>query len=195
MYLYLIRHGQTDWNIEKRMQGQRNIELNKRGIEQTRTLSKKLKNYDIKKLYSSPLIRAYKTGKIIGEELGLDCKAVDELMEFNFGVWQGMTYAEIEREYKEQWDNWNNESWKVNIPKGESFLKGMERIVNTVDNLVDKNEDNLAIVTHGTSIEFYTNHILGTTFEKIRMERLVGDNGSVIKVHIDKKNNTKRIEK
>jgi len=193
MILYLIRHGQTDWNTVYRMQGQTDVALNATGVEQSKQLAVRLKDGRLSKLYTSPLSRALMTGKIIGDRLKLECVTVPELMEFNFGVWQGMTYDEIKQKYQEQWHAWLQESWKVKIPGAENFKEGMTRIVNTINRIVDENNDNIAIVTHGTSIEFYINYIQGKAMKEIKMEQLVGKNGSITKVRIDQKNHIMRI--
>lgn len=195
MYLYLIRHGETDWNMEKRMQGQIDINLNMNGVHQAKALGRKLKDgYDVKRLYSSPLTRAYMTGRIVGDILGLKCEKRDELMEFNFGDWQGMTYGEIEKRYSRDWHNWNNCSHLVKISGGETFREGYCRIAMAIDEIIKSNSENTAIITHGTSIEFYINYMMNTSIEEIKMERLVGENTSIYKIYIDKKQNINRLE-
>lgn len=195
MYLYLIRHGETDWNIEKRMQGQIDVNLNMNGVDQAKVLGQKLKDgYDVKRLYSSPLTRAYQTGRIAGDILDLDCEKRDELMEFNFGEWQGLTYDEIEKRYPRDWHNWKNFSHLVKINGGETFREGYNRISRAIDEIVKSNDENTAIVTHGTSIEFYINYMMNTRIEDIKMEKLIGENTSIYKILIDKKNNINRLE-
>ncbi len=195
MYLYLIRHGETDWNNEKRMQGQIDINLNMNGVEQARVLGQKLKDeYNIKKLYSSPLTRAYMTGQIAGDILGLECEKREELMEFNFGDWQGMTYDEIEKRYPRDWRNWKSCSHLSKINGGETFIAGLKRISKSIGEIVKSNDENTAIITHGTSIEFYINYMLNTKIEEIKMEKLIGENTSIIKIYIDKEQNINRLE-
>ena len=195
MYLYLIRHGETDWNIEKRMQGQIDVNLNMNGVDQAKVLGQKLKDgYDVKRLYSSPLTRAYQTGRIAGDILDLDCEKRDQLMEFNFGEWQGLTYDEIEKRYPRDWHIWKNFSHLVKINGGETFREGYNRISRAIDEIVKSNDENTAIVTHGTSIEFYINYMMNTRIEDIKMEKLVGENTSIYKILIDKKNNINRLE-
>ncbi|SHI42917.1 probable phosphoglycerate mutase [Dethiosulfatibacter aminovorans DSM 17477] len=195
MYLYLIRHGETDWNVEKRMQGQIDINLNMNGVHQAKALGQKLKDeYDVKRLYSSPLTRAYMTGSIVGDILDLECEKRDELMEFNFGDWQGMTYDEIEKRYPRDWHNWKNCSHLVEISGGETLDQGYKRISEAIDEIVKSNDDNTAIITHGTSIEFYINYMMNTNIEEIKMERLIGKNTSIYKIYIDKKQNINRLE-
>lgn len=195
MYLYLIRHGETEWNKEKRMQGQIDINLNMKGVDQAKILGRKLRaEYQIKKIYSSPLTRAYMTGKIAGEILGLECEKKEDLMEFDFGDWQGMTYDEIEKRYPRDWHKWNNCSHLVKINGGETFREGYNRISGAIDEIVKLNHENIAIVTHGTSIEFYINYMMNSKIEDIKMEKLIGENTSIYKVYIDKKNNINRLE-
>jgi 2,3-bisphosphoglycerate-dependent phosphoglycerate mutase len=81
--LWLIRHGLTDWNLEGRYQGQSDIPLNAEGLAQARRLAERLKGTSIEALFSSDLLRAYQTAKILGECLGLPVQADPRLREIH----------------------------------------------------------------------------------------------------------------
>ena len=70
--IYIVRHGQTNWNLEGRNQGRIDIELNEKGIQQAELTSEKLENIKFDKVFSSPLKRAYKTAQVICEKIGID---------------------------------------------------------------------------------------------------------------------------
>ena len=101
--LYIIRHGQTDWNVEQRLQGQAEVDINAVGLQQVRRNAKLLaqviedpSEFDF---VSSPLRRARETMEHVRRELGLQAdgyRTDDRLMELHFGDWQGFTYAELE---------------------------------------------------------------------------------------------------
>lgn len=94
--LYLVRHGETDWNKQRRIQGSTDIPLNETGREQARTTGRLLAGRDWDAVVSSPLSRAFETASIIASELGLDSPApVDELVERRYGAAEGLDYDEI----------------------------------------------------------------------------------------------------
>ena len=83
MYIYLVRHGETDWNIKRRTQGVQNIPLTVNGLNQAEDLSKRLKNEPITKIYTSTLKRALNTAMVIGNKRGLNPEKRQELQEIN----------------------------------------------------------------------------------------------------------------
>lgn len=93
--ILLVRHGETDWNSERRWQGQTDRPLNERGREQALRLADELASEPIDAVYSSDLIRAHETARIIAERLGLGVTAVPGLRERRFGSWEGMRDEEV----------------------------------------------------------------------------------------------------
>lgn len=86
---YYLRHGQTDWNLEKRFQGQRDIPLNNYGELQAQSAAHLLRKEPVATICSSPLLRARRTAEIVGEALNLPVVLVDGLKEVGFGEWEG----------------------------------------------------------------------------------------------------------
>jgi broad specificity phosphatase PhoE len=113
MKIYLIRHGQTDWNIQGRFQGREDIELNENGIYQARECGKAIKGETFKAVITSPLSRARKTAEIIAESVSADQIIIDEgIIERDFSKVSGMTpkereafYASGEADDKEPWED------------------------------------------------------------------------------------------
>jgi probable phosphoglycerate mutase len=98
--LYLVRHGETDWNRERRIQGSTDIPLNDTGRDQARETGRLLARRSWDAIYASPLVRAFETATIIAAEVGLPAPtAVPELVERNYGAVEGMTGDEIEASY------------------------------------------------------------------------------------------------
>ena len=91
MKLYIIRHGQTDWNIAKKIQGRQDIPLNERGHFQAQCLGKAMENRPITAVFSSPQIRAMETAIAVASPAGVPVIPVRDLMEINYGVWEEMT--------------------------------------------------------------------------------------------------------
>ena len=86
MELYIIRHGETDWNKEKRLQGRSDTELNEYGIELAEITADALKDVTFDRIYSSPLKRAYRTAEIIRLDRDIEIQTDDRLLEICFGV-------------------------------------------------------------------------------------------------------------
>ncbi len=98
---YVLRHGQTDWNLQMRLQGSTDIPLNDTGREQARHAAGLLTGHGLTKIITSPLSRAMETAGIVGEVLGLEPVVDDRLIERNFGLFEGMTIDEVHKHRKE----------------------------------------------------------------------------------------------
>ena len=98
MKLYIIRHGQTDWNIAKKIQGRQDIPLNERGRYQAGCLKKAMENRPVTAVFSSPQIRAMETAKAVASSSGSVVIPVKDLMEINYGSWEGKTEEELLQE-------------------------------------------------------------------------------------------------
>ena len=98
---YVLRHGQTDWNLEMRLQGSTDIPLNDTGREQARHAAGLLTGQSITRIVVSPLSRAMETARIVGDRLGLEPVIDDRLIERNFGLFEGMTIDEVHLHRKE----------------------------------------------------------------------------------------------
>ena len=95
MKLYIIRHGQTDWNVEGKIQGRQDIPLNDMGRRQARALADGMKSRPVASVYSSPQKRAMETAEAIAGPLGLTVKAVPQLMEIGYGDWEGRSAEDL----------------------------------------------------------------------------------------------------
>lgn len=98
---YVLRHGQTDWNLQARLQGSTDIPLNDTGREQARKAADILAGEGLTKIVASPLSRALETARIVAERLGLEPEIDDRLIERNFGRFEGMTIDEVHLHRKE----------------------------------------------------------------------------------------------
>ena len=103
MKLYIIRHGQTDWNIAKKIQGRQDIPLNERGRYQAECLSKAMKNRPVTAVFSSPQIRAMETAEAVAASSGAPVIPVKNLMEINYGSWEGKTEEELLANFHQKW--------------------------------------------------------------------------------------------
>jgi len=130
--LYYIRHGETDWNVESRLQGRRDIPINARGRAQARQSGEILRELiardgvDATSLdfVASPLVRARETMELVRATLGLDAKAygVDpRLAEVAFGAWEGFTSAELGQRFPDAYAKRETDKWHFTPPQGESY--------------------------------------------------------------------------
>jgi probable phosphoglycerate mutase len=100
--ILLVRHGETDWNRDRRLQGHSDRPLNGTGREQARALAEELADEPLEAIYSSDLSRADETARIVAAANGLEVTSLRELRERHFGTWEGLSDAEIEQRFPEQ---------------------------------------------------------------------------------------------
>ena len=93
---YLVRHGETDWNLTERIQGQVDVPLNATGRRQVSHLAKRLTDLPLDAIYSSDLARTHETARIIAADRDIAIATDPDLREFSFGEWEGLTAEEIE---------------------------------------------------------------------------------------------------
>lgn len=147
--LVLVRHGETDWNVEGRYQGQADPPLNERGKAQARQVAEALRPIGIDVIYSSPLRRAWQTAEIIAQTLGVPLFAEPRLMEIHQGDWQGRLRAEIAAKYPELFQRWLTDPWHVTPPGGESLQQVQARVYAAVDEILARHRgQTVALVTH-----------------------------------------------
>lgn len=117
----MIRHGETALNVKGCYYGRTDAILSEKGISQARYLKEILKEVSFDYIVASPLVRAYNTAQIVMEEREQEIFGDRRLMEQDFGIFEGMTYKEIQNTYPKELDAWNEEFSTYRIPKGESF--------------------------------------------------------------------------
>ena len=151
--IYIIRHGQTDWNIEHRTQGQTDISLNANGIKQAELSTKKIENLKIDNIISSDLKRAYMTAQIINKNFNKRIETDKRLREFCFGTLEGITRDKITQEI---WDDFNKNPKHFNAETKEEIFNRIKSFINDIkSNNINKNT---LVVTHGgpiRMIKFY----------------------------------------
>lgn len=151
--IYIVRHGETDWNKEGRYQGITNIPLNAVGIEQAKACAKSLEEVHFDRIISSSLDRALVTAETIKGKRNIDIKVDDRLKEFNFGHWETKTFGEIEDQWPGMIDHMYRKPDDVRIPGGETFLELQDRawagLKETLDNVDDG--ETILVAAHGVT--------------------------------------------
>ena len=167
MKLYIMRHGQTNWNKKGKIQGKTDIELNEEGIEQAKEARKILEKYPIDVIVSSPLKRAKKTAEIINEAKKVPIIFDKAIEERGFGEFEGKVGKEIQDEI------WNSEILdNYNLNKQYKGVESIQDLCNRVwglfDELKQEYEDkNILIVTHGGVTRAINGYFNGTNKEGI----------------------------
>lgn len=149
MELYIIRHGETEWNREKRLQGRSDIELNDYGVELAKITSEALKNVKFDKIYSSPLKRAYRTAEIIKGNRQIEIQTDDRLREMCFGEYEGKVTDTLPEEF---WKFFDDPANYVPTTGGESYEDVVRRASSFIYEVVvpaSKEIDRMLIVAHG----------------------------------------------
>jgi broad specificity phosphatase PhoE len=151
MQLILIRHGETLWNKEKRVQGRSDIELSVAGIEQARMLALSLKNEAIAAIYTSPLKRARQTAEIINSFHGRTIETHSALMEMDMGDFEGLSFRELMGRENEFLKQWIADPASVRMPGGETLAELQDRSWESIRKILERGE-NALVVSHNFTI-------------------------------------------
>ena len=160
--LYLIRHGETDYNNALRFQGQTDIPLNQKGIEQAEKAADFFRDIPLQAIYTSTLIRAKTTAEIIAGVKGMEVQETDALREMSFGIWENMNSKDIQKKYAKEWKDFFASPARTTIPQGESMSDVQKRAYPTVQEILDRYpEGDVAFVAHGGIIRVLMCTMLG----------------------------------
>lgn len=148
--LCLVRHGETDWNVEKRLQGHMDIPLNATGQKQAQCTAANLAHQPITAIYSSDLERAMSTAQAAATHLQLPVQAMTELRERHCGIFQGLTQDEARARYGADYDRYRGRDPHFAIPGGETLLQVAERVKTCLTRLCQAHPDEtILVVSHG----------------------------------------------
>ncbi len=177
--IYLIRHGETYWNREQRLQGQLDSDLTDEGIRQVKSIAGKLNGICFDAIYSSDLKRAMHTADIISTNIiNLPVVCDERLRERNFGVFQGYTWAEIAKKYPAEAALEMSGDPMNQVPGGESKFQLLTRAINFFSDIITKHDGKkILVISHGGIINVWTKHVLQIPLEKPRRFSL--DNAAV----------------
>lgn len=171
MKLYLVRHGETDWNVKKKIQGQTDIPLNPNGVRQAKELAAELARdpgITVRHVYHSPQIRAAETAYICSEALHATCIPAAGLAEMNLGIWEGSNWRVIERENSQAYQDWIRNRRYVRTPEGESYNDLLKRVLDTMGGIIRKEAgEDVLIVTHSAVIMVLRCYIAGHPFDEM----------------------------
>ena len=160
--MILVRHGQSTWNREHRIQGQLDPPLSGEGRRQAELLGRRLAGRRFTGFFASDLKRAFETAEAIGSAIGLDPEPRPALREIYLGEWEGLRTEEIAQRFPEAWARWNEEpDWDV-VPGGEGADRFETRVVAALDAILEGHaHGDLLVVTHGGVIQVALHRAVG----------------------------------
>ncbi len=174
--IVFIRHGETEWNAESRLQGQLDVGLSELGLEQAAILKEGMKNRSFHRIYSSPLKRALDTARIVHaeeSEILLD----QRLSEIYLGKWQGLTVDEVKQSYGEEYAVFRNTPELFKSDGMETLESLGERFAQFVRSIMGEKDKQFCVVSHGTAMRAGLAKVI---FGDVRfMNHLVFENGSI----------------
>jgi broad specificity phosphatase PhoE len=166
LHLMLVRHGETEWNAQRRYQGQMDIPLSALGRRQAELIAGRLAGKEIDAIYASDLSRARETAQAIAEKNGLEVIPEPRLRELKFGVLEGLTFDEAQAQYPEMISAWLEDFNRP--PQGAETIDVFNaRVVSLLDDLKQKHEEQIVLlVGHGGSLSEILRVALGLSREK-----------------------------
>lgn len=160
MILYVIRHGETEWNTEKRLQGRSDTKLNEYGIYLAQVTAEALKDVKFDAIYSSPLNRAYTTAEIIRGDRKIDIVTDDRLVEMSFGDYEGMPSSEVPPSFAAFFEAPDK---FVPAKNGEYFEDVIERTGSFIEDVIvpaSEKTECMLLVAHGALNNALAIHLL-----------------------------------
>jgi probable phosphoglycerate mutase len=182
--ILLARHGETDWNREGRFQGWADPPLNATGRAQAVDLSVQLMAEELAAVYSSPLRRAYETAEVVAASRGLEPVTVDALREVDVGSWSGLSRAEIEQRFPEQYARWLDygQGWE----DGETYEQMVDRVVEALQELAEgRDGERILAVTHGGPIRAASAFADRVSYAEARRRSPVVGNTAVLEFAVE----------
>jgi 2,3-bisphosphoglycerate-dependent phosphoglycerate mutase len=167
--ILLVRHGETLWNQQGRMQGQHDSPLTELGVRQARLLARRLKDVAFAALYSSDLGRAHRTAVSIADETGHEIVSDARLRERHFGVFEGLTHTEIKQRYPEDYDRFASRDPHYAMPGGETAVEFQHRCLACLAEIAERHGgETTVVVAHGLVLDAMYRAALGMKLDQPR---------------------------
>lgn len=191
MRLFLIRHGETDWNREGRFQGQRDTKLSVKGRGQAELAASYLAPHKFDGIISSPLSRALETALMIGSRCradGMDreiVEIIDEFTEINHGDWEGLLASEVKERWGDLLEHWHSAPETVTMPGagGESLEAVRTRTLAGIERVAGKYTGDVAIASHDAVIKVLLCHFLGAPLANFWRFRIANCSLSIVEMN------------
>jgi broad specificity phosphatase PhoE len=180
--LLLARHGQTEWNADRRFQGHTDIALSERGRAQAHALGRALRGRRVTAAYVSPMRRAVETAEIALADAGIPFTPIEELRELSLGEWEGCTVDEIRQQDGDPYAAWLRAPLDCPPPGAEPLPDVRDRVLAAIERIGAAHGDGDAlIIAHGGVISVYACHLLGCSFNSLWQLRVDNCSLTVVK--------------
>jgi broad specificity phosphatase PhoE len=179
--LLLVRHGESTWNHERRIQGQLDPPLSDHGREQAARLGRRLAGRPFTGFYTSDLRRAIETSSLIGQAVGIEPTPIALLREIYLGEWEGLNTEELAARFPKAWAGWTQEpNWDL-VPGSEGSAAFEARVEAALDSIFKRHPaGDVLVVTHGGVIQIALHHAIGRPGRGIFAFRIQNTSISVI---------------
>jgi probable phosphoglycerate mutase len=166
--LYIVRHGQTEWNVQKRMQGHKDSALTELGESQAQWLYESLSNVEFDGIYTSSSLRAVRTAEIISGKQKVPITRSDQLKEINLGEWEGQIQEDIEKKDPERFESFWKTPHLFKLSSGESFVEVQNRVLPELKDIVSNHiGTNILMVTHTVVVKILMAYFEGRALSDI----------------------------
>jgi probable phosphoglycerate mutase len=166
MLLFCVRHGESLYNAEGRVQGRADVSLSELGRRQAAAVAEALAGEQLEAIYCSPLARARETAHYLGLATGLPIELVDDLMEIHVGVFQELLWMQIAEVHPEAAWRWHSRDPDYRIPGGESRRDLMRRGASALEQIRDRGHRRVAVIAHGGLLTAAFKALLGIPAER-----------------------------
>jgi len=160
--IVVVRHGRTEWNRVERLRGRADIALDNVGIKQAEAAARRIKEWTISTIYSSPLRRALTTAEIIAATLGLKVQEMSDIIDIDYGEWQGLLNEEVIARDGRLYTRWIENPDGVKFPGGEEFNEVRQRVSKAVNDLIQRHpKESIVLVSHKVICQILVLSLLG----------------------------------
>lgn len=174
--IYITRHGETEYNLKRLMQGTIDTELSERGLEQAACLRDRLADVSFDRVLASPLKRARVTAETILENRPETIEFYPSLKEMDFGFMQGKDYEFLGREYPQLYQQYCEKPAECMIPEGDSFQGFRERVISILKEVEQMDDsETMLIVCHGITKLILVNELKGIPLERLWETEVAGN--------------------
>lgn len=187
MTFYFVRHGETDWNVQKKIQGTTDVPLNENGLRQARELAEKLvhENYSIVRAYTSPQVRAQATAQTAATALDIECVPLKDLAEMDLGVWEGDNWPNIEAVYGDVYYYWNSHRRYVRTPEGECYNDVLRRVFRALQYIMKHETGNVLVVSHSAIMLSLRCYLAGLCMDDETMLEFRTKNAEIVAIEAE----------
>ena len=144
--VYLVRHGQTAWNLEEVFRGHMDIPLDDTGKKEVHLAGEALKDEPIHAIYSSPLSRSMETAENIAKFQNIPVTPLEAIIDISYGDWEGVSLDDVRVKYPDLYTLWLREPHKVTFPNGESLEQVRTRTMAAINTLIEKHQNENVLI-------------------------------------------------